>query len=384
MSLSMNTNNFNFKFITSIDQVKQKDWNSLLQNDYPFLKYEYLHALESSGCVCAQTGWLPQHLIVELNGSLVAIMPMYIKTHSYGEYVFDFQWANAFHQSGRKYYPKLLSAIPFTPCAGNRVCINPQYREVLESDIFERVVQLAKSKNIASWHVLFPNIDLANLKQQSGLMQRSGMQFHWFNNNYQSFSDFLSACKMKPRKNINRERRKVANSGVTLSVVEGSAITADLWKDFYYFYQRTYAKRSGNGGYLNQQFFELIGRSMASQLVMVVARLADEVIAAALFFKGDKVLYGRYWGSSAEFDFLHFETCYYQGIEYCIKHGIEHFDAGAQGEHKIQRGFKPIETLSYHWIEDALFRQAISDFVDQESSYVKSAITNLRQKLPFR
>ncbi len=380
----MDINNFDFKFITSIEQISRDDWNSLLQTDYPFIQYEYLYALESSGCVCPESGWQPNHLIVSLKDLVVAILPLYIKTHSYGEYVFDFQWANAFHQAGLNYYPKLVSAIPFTPCAGERLCINPEYCDDLQPMILEQVVNLAKRLNILSWHLLFPETDLSKVKQHSGIMQRSGMQYHWFNKNYQSFSDFLTNCKMKPRKNIKRERRIVADAGIKVQIVEGCDITQSLWNDFFYFYQRTYVKRSGNRGYLNQAFFENIGQSMAGKLMMVVATLSDEVIAASLFFKGEKVLYGRYWGASAEYEFLHFEACYYQGIEYCIRHRLEHFDAGAQGEHKIQRGFEPIETYSFHWIAEPQFRQAISNFLTQESGYVETAIKELKRKLPFR
>ena len=186
----MDTNNFEFKFITSIEQIERLEWNTLVSTEYPFIQYEYLQALESSGCVSAQAGWQPNHLIVRLNEEVVALMPLYIKNHSYGEYVFDFQWANAFHQSGLNYYPKLLSAIPFTPCAGERLCIKPEYRERLQSMMVEELVKLAKRQNIGSWHLLFPEDELSTLKQNSGLMQRSGMQYHWFNKNYQSFSDF--------------------------------------------------------------------------------------------------------------------------------------------------------------------------------------------------
>jgi len=380
----MDTNNFEFKFLTSIEQINRREWNSLVDGGFPFIQYEYLHALESSGCVNLHTGWQPNHLIVYLNKQIVALAPAYIKSHSYGEYVFDFQWANAFHQSGLNYYPKLLSAIPFTPCAGERLCIKSEYRESLQPLMIEQLVNFAKRQNISSWHLLFPENELSTVKQNSDLVQRSGMQYHWFNKHYRSFSEFLAGCKMKQRKNIKRERRIVADSGVKLRVVEGGNITQALWERFYYFYQRTYAKRSGNTGYLNQSFFETIGRTMASDLMMVVASLETDVIAASLFFKSKNVLYGRYWGASAEFEFLHFEACYYQGIEYCIDQGLDHFDAGAQGEHKIPRGFEPIETYSYHWINDEQFRRAISNFVNQEELVVKSNINELKRKLPYR
>ncbi len=395
----MDINNFSFKFITSIDQVNRQDWNLLIETDYPFMRHEFLQALESFGCVCPNMGWQPHHLLVYLKDTLVAIMPLYIKTHSYGEYVFDFQWASAFHQAGVDYYPKLLSAIPFTPCAGDRLCIKAEYHEILQPVIFEQIVLQAKKLNASSWHLLFPEKELSRVKQQSALVQpaiigsdiikpdlakRYGMQYHWFNQGYQSFSDFLASCKMKSRKKIKRERRIVTDAGFKLRIIEGDKITPGLWQTFYYFYQRTYAKRSGNSGYLNLPFFENIGLTMPSKLMMVVAELDGEVIAASLFFKGEQTLYGRYWGASAEYELLHFEACYYQGIEYCIEQGFEHFDAGAQGEHKIQRGFEPIETYSYHWINDERFRHAIKNFVEQEAFHVKAAIKELSEKLPFK
>jgi len=391
----MDITNIEVKFITSIAEVSAEQWNSVVDTEYPFIQHEFLAALESSGSVRSETGWQPYHLLVYQEEWLVAVMPLYIKSHSYGEYVFDFQWANAFHQSGFEYYPKLLSAIPFTPCAGVRICINKNASADLQLFIIDKVMKHAKELGVSSWHLLFPDEQESFSRTKSEFMPRLGMQYHWYNRGYNSFDDFLAACKMKRRKNIKRERRQVQESGIKLSVVEGGDISQELWQQFFYFYQRTYAKRSGNVGYLNQDFFDQLAETMPEKMMMVVAtinaiakinieEMDKKVIAISLFFKDDTTLYGRYWGADNEYDSLHFEACYYQGIEYCIEHQLEHFDAGAQGEHKIQRGFEPIETYSYHWINDERFREAIQHFVVEEVEYVKQGIEELKKKLPFK
>ena len=380
----MDFTNIEVKFITSIDQVSAEQWNSVVDTDYPFIQHQFLAALESAGCVSANTGWQPQHLVVFEQETLLAVMPLYIKSHSYGEYVFDFQWANAFHQSGFEYYPKLLTAIPFTPCAGVRLCISKGIAAEVKPVLIDKVIQHAKHLGVSSWHLLFPENNQISDSKNSDLMLRLSMQYHWYNKNYRSFEDYLERCKMKQRKNIKRERKKIADVGVELDFIEGKDISQTLWQQFYYFYQRTYVKRSGNTGYLTQSFFEQIGKTMPDKIMLVVARFNEKVIATSLFFKDNNNLYGRYWGAEAEYNFLHFEACYYQGIEYCIQNKLQHFDAGAQGEHKIQRGFEPIETYSYHWINDERFAQAIKTFVVEEAHYVKQGIDDLKKKLPFK
>jgi len=380
----MDFTNIEVKFITSIGQVSAEQWNSVIDTDYPFIQHEFLAALESAGCVSARTGWQPQHLLVFGQETLLAVMPLYIKSHSYGEYVFDFQWANAFHQSGFEYYPKLLTAIPFTPCAGARLCIGNGVSAEIKSVLVDKVIQHAKQLGMSSWHLLFPEKNQISENENPDFMRRLSMQYHWYNKNYLSFEGYLGRCKMKQRKNIKRERRKITDAGVELDVVEGKDINQALWQQFFYFYQRTYTKRSGNTGYLTRPFFDQIGETMPDKIMMIVAKFNEKVIATSLFFKDDSNLYGRYWGAESEYDFLHFEACYYQGIDYCIQNKLEHFDAGAQGEHKIQRGFEPIETYSYHWINDERFAQAIQKFVVEEAHYVKQGIDELSKKLPFK
>ena len=377
--------------MSSISQVDSVGWNSLCQDGYPFIRHEFLMALESSGSVDEVSGWIPNHLVVYLKDELVGFLPLYQKTHSYGEYVFDHSWANAYHQNGIHYFPKLVSAIPFTPCAGPRLMIKPMYQQELMPQVIEQVKTYCNRNGFSSWHLLFPDLEREeNLEQseqpnlENKLLKRTGLQYHWYNQNYQSFDDFLNQCKQKKRKNIRRERKTIQEANVELEFVEGREATGPLWAQFFEFYQRTYLKRSGNRGYLNWGFFEFIANAMPDNLVLAVAKYDQQVIGMSLFFKGADTLYGRYWGASAEYEFLHFEACYYQGIEYCIKHGLKHFDAGAQGEHKIPRGFKPIKTFSYHWIENPQFREAIASFLIEEVLYVEQAIDELTCRLPFK
>ncbi len=352
-------------------------------------------ALEASGCAEPATGWTANHLVVYQHQRLVAALPLYQKLNSYGEYVFDFEWANAYYQNGINYYPKLLSAIPFTPCTGPRIGLVSELEEELMPLIISRLEQHCLSQGISSWHLLFPHTkqaalintltsDSANSALAYRMMKRVGFQYHWFNKGYKTFDDFLSLCRSKKRKNIKKERRAIQAVKVHLERVEGVNASGKLWMTFFKFYQRTYLKRSGNTGYLNWAFFEYIANAMPEKLLLVVASHNQRVIGMSLFFKGKETLFGRYWGASDEYEFLHFEACYYQGIEYCIEQEFQHFDAGAQGEHKIPRGFEPIETCSFHWIAHPQFAEAIENFLEQEKHYVKQAIQQLQSRLPYK
>jgi hypothetical protein len=312
-------------------------------------------------------------------------MPLYLKTHSYGEYVFDFEWAKAYHENGLQYYPKLLTAIPFTPASGCRICHHQEINiNALIPKIFSAIQNYALSVNASSWHFLFPEKKIFEELSDSNLLPKIGVQFHWFNKGYNNFDDFLESLMPKRRKDIRRERKKVKQQGVQLSTLEGKDIDSDLWKKFHLFYQLTYAKRSGHGGYLSEAFFKTIGDTLDQNIMLVTATIEQDLVAAALFFKDDSTLYGRYWGCMQEFDFLHFEACYYQGIEYCITHQLKKFDAGAQGEHKLQRGFEPIETYSNHWIADDAFSDAIRHHLQQEKRYTKQYFNAACQKSPYK
>lgn len=373
------------RFLSTIADVEARCWNALAKDAGPFLRHEFLLALESSGSVGSKTGWQPQHLLVENGeGILLAAMPLYLKSHSYGEYVFDWSWADAYRAHGLNYYPKLLTAIPFTPSTGPRLLFAEGLDgKQLTAMIVQAVSEQALKRQISSWHVLFPPAELSEQLQQAGMLQRRATQFQWFNRGYQSFEDFLGQLNSRKRKNLKKERKAVAEQGISFRHYAGSDITEQEWDQFYLFYQSTYHVR-GQQAYLSREFFSQVGRDMQESLLLVTASKNDRCIAGALSFRDDTTLYGRYWGSLQEFDFLHFETCYYQGIDYCIKHGLQRFDSGAQGEHKIQRGFEPVTTWSNHWIADPAFRQAIAGFLEQEAAYVESYKSNAATFLPFR
>jgi len=374
-----------YKFIRQLSHIDKKDWQKIVNTDYPFIQYDFLKVLEESEATCAATGWQPNHLTIWLNNKLVGLVPLYLKRHSYGEYVFDFQWADAYHQAGLQYYPKLVTAIPFTPASGPRLFL---LGELDLAPLLEGVVAaiqaFALESQASSWHVLFPVEGVSEILNSNKVVTRLGIQYHWFNRGYDSFDSFLFSCKAKKRKNIRRERAAIDQQNIEIKTFQGDKITPEIWQRFFLFYQLTYARRSGHGGYLNELFFQLIGKVMTNSIVLIGAFLNDELIAASLFFKDKDTLYGRYWGCSRDVEFLHFELCYYQGIEYCIQHGLKKFDAGAQGEHKVPRGFEPVITYSNHWIAEPRFAQAIGSFVEQEARIVKGIMQEAAQNLPFK
>lgn len=377
-------------FIDSIERVEPAYWNAVAGTDYPFTRFEFLHALEVSKATDRESGWQPQHALVYSDDGqqLIAVMPLYLKYHSYGEYVFDWSWADAYQRHGFAYYPKMLSAIPFTPATGPRLCVKEgQDAQAVRAALSEALLGHAKTIDASSIHILFPPTEDKDQFQQLGFKPRRGSQYHWFNQGFASFDDFLDTFSSRKRKNLKKERRKVEEQNLQLEVIEGPDISPEIWQRFYYFYQLTYAKRSGHGGYLNQEFFELIANTMAEHIVLVLAydnNKDGEAIAGAINFRDSNTLYGRYWGCMVEYEFLHFEACYYQGIEYCIANNLQRFDPGAQGEHKIQRGFTPIETWSNHWIADTAFSAAIDDFIDQDNQSMKGYIAQASEMLPFK
>ena len=372
-------------FITSLDQVSAARWNGITGTDYPFLRHEFLYGLEKTGCTTAETGWQPCHLVLSEGAEPVAVMPLYLKNHSYGEYVFDWAWADAWERSGLSYYPKLVTAIPFTPATGPRLCSSAGLAPAEVWPVAIAAVQtLATRRRISSWHILFPEETVAQRLADQGLHRRMAAQFHWFNEGYTSFDDFLSRFASRKRKNLRRERQRVIEQGLSVKTLTGAEIGEAEWEQFYRFYQYTYAKRSGHGGYLTRDFFLETAPALGEQVVMVLASLDRRAVAGALYFRSGDTLYGRYWGCEREFDCLHFEACYYQGIEYCINHRLARFDPGAQGEHKIQRGFRPTPTWSSHWIADPRFCAAIGDFTRREAQQVQAYIGEASTLLPFR
>ncbi len=377
------------KFVDSIDDIDKASWDILRDNDYPFLRYEFISALEHSGATNKATGWTPHHIVIEQTAEnpakIIAIIPLYIKAHSYGEYVFDWSWADAYHQHGIDYYPKLISCIPFTPATGPRVLFDKSYDlNHLVSIATSAIKSEASRLKASSWHCLFPEQELNEYLREHEISSRIGCQFHWLNQNYASFDEFLASFNSRKRKNLNKERKRVADQGLMLQTKCGEEISADEWQQFYQFYHFTYFKRSGRQGYLNEKFFSLLANTMPSQIMMVTAYHQNSLVAASLFFIGGDTLYGRYWGCQQEFECLHFEACYYQGINFAIEKGLSRFDPGAQGEHKIQRGFTPTITYSNHWIAHPEFRSAINQFLVQERKGTLSYFEDAKSYLPFK
>ncbi len=373
---------YSFDLSESISQIGPDEWNQLATTSNPFLRYEFLEALESSGAVSAKTGWQPLHLRLFENDHCIAILPLYLKNHSYGEYVFDWAWADAYQRHGLDYYPKLLTSIPFSPVSGPRIATRKPVFEIVPI-LTQIIKQICAAKKSSSWHGLFLEKNQHALFEKEGFQNRLGTQFHWFNKDYTSFEHFLQSFSSRKRKNVNRERRKIIDQDVNIHCFEGTEITETLLKTFYRCYHLTYLKR-GRQGYLNEDFFIRLIRSMPEQLVLFAAEYNAEYVATALCFKDDETLYGRYWGCLEEFDSLHFETCFYTGIEYCIKHKLKRFDPGAQGEHKIQRGFEPIKTWSSHYISEPSFKNAITHFLNEETALMDGHIIELSKGLPFK
>ncbi|MCV6588565.1 MAG: GNAT family N-acetyltransferase [Marinobacterium sp.] len=365
-----------------ISEIPADLWNRLCGTHYPFLRHEFLHALESTHCVSPEQGWQPLHLSIEKAGETVAVMPLYLKNHSWGEYVFDWAWADAWQRHGLDYYPKLLTAIPFTPAQGPRLGHSIPLDELVPA-LTSGLQQLCQSLGASSWHGLFVEPELRQQLVTHQQFSRLGCQYHWFNNNYPDFDAFLATFTSRKRKNLRKERQKVVDQGVTLTTLNGHEITDAQLVHFYRFYQMTYLKR-GRQGYLTPEFFHQLRQTMPEQLVLVLAHVGEQPVAGALSLRSDTTLYGRYWGCLDEFDSLHFETCYYQGIEYCIAQGLQRFDPGAQGEHKIQRGFKPVETWSCHWVAEPGFRPAVKQFLAEEQQAMQQQISELTTWLPFR
>ncbi|MGB8713539.1 MAG: GNAT family N-acetyltransferase [Onishia taeanensis] len=368
--------------VDAVAAIPRDEWNALVGDDHPFLRHEFLHALEASGAVAPDTGWAPRHLTLWRGGVLVGVLPSYDKTHSYGEYVFDWGWADAWERAGGEYYPKALSAIPFTPAPGPRLALAPG------EDRLAAMQLLAGSwegRDILTWHLLFAEDAEVDdwCTARPGLIERRGVQFQWQDAGYGDFDGFLMAMTSRRRKEIRRERRIVADQGLSLHRLEGEAIDADALEHFYRCYQITYLER-GRQGYLNAEFFQRLRESLPEALVLIQARLEGKPVAAALCLQGRHTLYGRYWGSEVMADCLHFEACYYQGIEHCLERGLSRFDPGTQGEHKLTRGFSPRRLRSLHHIADPRLHDAVARFCHEEGAQVEAYCQQAEASLPFK
>jgi len=370
--------------VESIATLPRKKWNQIAGQEVPFLQHEYLSALEESGSVSPSTGWHPRHLKIEREGEIIALMPLYLKEHSQGEYVFDQGWANAFHQNGLNYYPKWLTAIPFTPCQSTRVLIKDGSDHKM---VYESILQFFQKENAdneaATWHCLFVDQNEQQHLESLGLLIRKDVQFKWFNRGYSSFEAYLQRLSARKRKNIKRERRRIKEQGIQLIRLSGIEVSDEQWQVFFDFYKMTYLKYRMNA-YLNRSFFKLIAEQMAERLLLTFAIKEGRYVGAALSLIGSNTLYGRYWGCYEAFNNLHFEVCYYQGIEYCIENNLAQFDSGAQGEHKISRGFEPVITASAHWIKEPRFARAIEEFISAEKQHISAYQDRITQHLPFK
>ena len=373
------------EFINSINEISKEEWNTIINSDYPFLKYEFLESLEKHKCVSEERGWSPFHAIVSEGNKNIAIMPLYIKTDSQGEFIFDWSWADAFYRNGVNYYPKLVCSIPYTPASGPRLSVVERERtgEIIES-LYSALKEISEDLDFSSVHILLAEEEEISSFSDSGFSTRSSYSFHWFNNDYKDFNDFLQDMTSRQRKNIKKERDKIFKQGISITKIKGEDITEEMLTVFFQFYQLTYLKR-GMQGYLNYDFFKEIFKLIPENILLVMAQdKKGKYVAGALNFYDSNKLYGRYWGCFEEFDSLHFETCYYQGIEFCIENKLISFDPGVQGEHKIKRGFCPIETFSAHWIKDSRFREAIDDFLIREKTHIENYNDDRKDLLPFK
>lgn len=365
------------KVLESLAGVAAPAWNALA-GGHPFLRHEFFHALHETGCASEASGWLPQFVTLWDGAELAGAMPLYLKGHSYGEYVFDWAWADAYQRHGLEYYPKLVSATPFTPVTGPRL--------LARDDASRRALvaaALALAKQVSSLHVLFPQEAETRLLEEAGLMRRRGVQFHWRNAGYASFDDFLAGFTHDKRKKIKQERRRVREAGVGFVRKVGAEITDEDWRFFTRCYNLTYRAHMSSP-YLNLAFFRRLGETLPEHVLLVVAEREGRPVAAALNVFGDAVLYGRYWGAVEHVPMLHFEACYYQALEFCIERGIGVFEGGAQGEHKLARGFMPVETASVHWLAHPQFADAVERFLERESAGVERYIDELRDHAPFK
>ena len=367
----------------AIADIAPDAWNSLAGDAYPFLRHEFLLAAEQTGCVSEDAGWAPRHITLERDGRLVAAMPLYQKDHSWGEFVFDWAWARAYEQAGLAYYPKLVSAVPFTPAPSRRLLLADPGDTAAARALVGAAIELAGRTACSSLHVLFPTDDELPLLRDAGLRVRKDCQFHWHNRGYADFDQFLQTFTAAKRKKARRDRRRVREAGIRFRRLKGADIDTRTWEQVYRFIAITFMRR-GSLPYYNLDFFLRIGAALPDNILVILADQGAEPIAAAVFFESPTALYGRYWGSDAHHNALHFETCYYQGIDYCIDKGLQLFEPGTQGEHKISRGFAPQSTWSAHWLAHPQFLSAIEDYLAEEARYVDRYIESVDARTPYR
>jgi len=383
---------YTIKVVSSIGEVGAAAWNACANpknSDIaydPFVSFAFLDALETSESAVAGTGWTPYHLVLEHEdqSGVLGVVPMYLKNHSSGEYVFDYGWAEAFERSGGRYYPKLQISVPFIPATGRRLLIGEtDDPRQLENYLLGGVMQLAEKMSVSSIHITFAEKSQWDHMGELGFLQRTHKQFHWQNDDYQTFDDFLGALSSKKRKNIRRERRGALADGITIEMLTGADIQEQHWDAFYRFYVDTGQRKWGTP-YLTRHFFSTIGETMPDDILLVMCKRDGEYVAGAINFIGSECLYGRNWGCIEDHPFLHFEVCYYRAIEFAIERGLRRVEAGAQGSHKLARGYMPSHTYSAHWIVNSSFRNAVDDYLQEERQHVQEEIDEIETHSPFR
>ena len=407
----MDSSEITLEAVSSVSQIAAEDWDACANPDSgglagldtlappaspnascaglkrpynPFVSHAFFSAVEASGSACARTGWGPRHLLARRDGAVAGIVPCYLKSHSQGEYVFDRGWADAYERAGGRYYPKLQASVPFTPATGPRLLIRDGVdKDEIGSALASGLVALCDATKASSAHVTFAREAEWKLLAKHGFLQRTDQQFHWHNQGYRHFDDFLATLNSRHRKAIKRERRDALANGITIHALNGNDITEDAWDAFFAFYMETGSRKWGRP-YLTRSFFALIGESMAKDVLLVMARRNNRWIAGAINFVGSETLFGRNWGAIEHHPFLHFEVCYYQAIDFAISRGLKTVEAGAQGEHKLARGYLPQTTYSAHYIADPGLRRAISDYLKRERAYVAEAGRELSEAAPFR
>ncbi|HXC30655.1 MAG TPA: GNAT family N-acetyltransferase [Stellaceae bacterium] len=368
----------------SIAEIPAAEWDACAGDINPTLSYTFLQAMEESGSATARSGWAAQHLsLADPSGRVIGIVPLYLKSHSYGEYVFDYGWADAYERAGGQYYPKALSGVPFTPVPGPRLLVAPDAPPDTKAVLVAGLVEFTRQRGISSLHINFPEDTDAETLFQAGFLKRMGQQFHWTNDGYKTFADYLAALNSRKRKAVNKERREALAPGLEIDVLTGADLQPKHWDAFYRFYLATSDRKWGSA-YLNRKFFALINERMADKIVLVMARNAKEYVAGAFNILGTETIYGRNWGSYGDYKMLHFECCYYRAIEFAIDHGLKRVEAGAQGPHKLQRGYLPVPTYSAHYIPDPNFRRAVAQFLAREREMVEHKIEQLGEYSPFR
>ena len=379
---------FSFKIETSLNNIDEKKWNLCASSNRdfnPFNSYQFLKALESSNSINSNSGWNSAYIIIKNNmNQIVAFVPSYLKTNSSGEYVFDYEWANAYHRAGGKYYPKLQISIPYTPVTGSRFLIDEtfNYDEIMEY-ISSEIISICPKIEASSAHITFLTKKESQKLEKLGWLIRKDQQFHWKNNNYDTFSDFLNSLSSRKRKNIKKERLKFIDNDINIEHLTKDKISDEHWDYFYQFYIDTTTRKWGQD-YLKKDFFYKIGSTMKNEILLIMAKKGNKYIAGALNFLGKNTIYGRNWGSLVDYKFLHFELCYYQAIEYAIKNKIKTVEAGAQGTHKISRGYSPVITYSAHWMKERNFHEAIKKYLDYEVLEVEKSKKILENYLPYK